>query len=298
MTPIWNNMDWVPGLRTPAFNFFFDAITLMGYDLFIILFLSFGYYFGKSKTFHHAALLIVATGLLNTLLKDYFQDPRPATEFMLDPRVGHSYGFPSGHTQAAIVLWGWLAFEIRRTWTTVALVILIVLISFSRLYLGVHDLGDVTGGALIGLASLGAWIWAVRNEALQGRLQSLGWQRICLVLIALSLILWLIYPAHEFHPVPFSLLGIMLGWFAGYHIAGGQGVDLAGGLLQRASVAGLGALVAFGGLIITTLAGKVLSDIAIVGPLLIYAIGVGFGLLIVWLFPALLRKANLVTSSE
>ena len=112
--PFWNNLDWVLPLRTPFFNLFFEFITLAGYPLFLILLLCFGYFALGSKRFFHAAMLLMAAGLLNSWLKDFGQDPRPAATYALDGRVGDSYGWPSGHTQIAVVLWGYLACSLKK----------------------------------------------------------------------------------------------------------------------------------------------------------------------------------------
>ena len=95
--------------------------------------------------------------MINSFLKDLFQDPRPSEELMLDAQIGLSYGWPSGHTQIAVTLWGFLAYELKDKWFSIFASLLIALIAFSRLYLGVHDLGDVFAGLVIGLIILGAW---------------------------------------------------------------------------------------------------------------------------------------------
>ncbi len=92
--------------------------------------------------------------------KDFFSLPaRPAIEaFRLK---GISFGFPSGHSSGAIAVWGGLAVVFRKRalgWLAPLMVLLIV---FSRLYLGVHFLADVLGGAVLGgLVLFGAWaLW-------------------------------------------------------------------------------------------------------------------------------------------
>ena len=165
---IWQQMDWVLPLRTPFFNGFFELVTLAGYPLFLIMFLCFGYFALGSKRFFHTAMLLMAAGLLNSWLKDFGQDPRPDALYALDGRVGDSYGWPSGHTQIAIVLWGYLAYTIRQTWAYVAAAIFISLQGFSRLYLGVHDLGDVFGVSCSALdVSPPILLWKAMSKAVR-----------------------------------------------------------------------------------------------------------------------------------
>ena len=109
----WNDLSWVEPLRNPYLTPIFENITLLGYPLFLVLFISFGYFFWSPARFTRVAMLLFISGIINSFLKDYFQDPRPAIEFMLDPKVGTSYGLPSGHAQIAVTLWGLLAYELK-----------------------------------------------------------------------------------------------------------------------------------------------------------------------------------------
>ena len=110
---IWNDLSWVEGIRTPALSVFFENISLAGYPTFLILFISFGYFFWSPSRFSRIAMMLFISGLINGFLKDFFQDPRPLIELMLDPKVGTSYGWPSGHAQIAVTLWGLIAYELK-----------------------------------------------------------------------------------------------------------------------------------------------------------------------------------------
>ena len=68
-----------------------------------------------------------------------------------------SYGFPSGHTSVSVTLWGAFALLFRKKWIQYVSIALIVLIPFSRIYLGVHFLADVIGGYVLG--SIILWIF-------------------------------------------------------------------------------------------------------------------------------------------
>ena len=117
-----------------------------------------------------STLLTVFGGmLLNVVLKNVFHRARPHFD---DPILTlSSYGFPSGHTMAATCFYGVLAaFAVWkiRTWSgrLVALalaVFLIVLVGFSRIYLGAHYLSDVLGAMAEGLAWLALCLTAVNT---------------------------------------------------------------------------------------------------------------------------------------
>jgi membrane-associated phospholipid phosphatase len=103
-----------------------------------------------------AALAIVLLGaaVLVVLLKHAFRQPRPDLFQSLAPALG--YSFPSGHALLSSCLYGYLAALLvldgprRRWWPAAALALLVVGISWSRLYLGVHWLSDVLAGGLVG----------------------------------------------------------------------------------------------------------------------------------------------------
>jgi undecaprenyl-diphosphatase len=115
-----------------------------------------------------ALLLSVGGGmLLNVLLKNAFQRARPQ---FADPILTlTSYGFPSGHTMMATTLYGVLcAFAVSKIerWPMRLLAIclaifLVLLVGFSRIYLGVHYLSDVLGAIAEGVAWMALCLTAV-----------------------------------------------------------------------------------------------------------------------------------------
>ena len=120
---------------------------------------------------------------LNTLLKFAFNLPRP---YFLDSSIGTlaahltaaGPGLPSGHAQNAAFVWGYIALRLQRTWVWVLAVVVTLLISFSRLYLGVHFLEDVILGLVLGasLAFLASRVTVFKLNALTalGLLIALG----------------------------------------------------------------------------------------------------------------------------
>jgi glycerophosphoryl diester phosphodiesterase len=147
-------MEWVIAIRSDLLTPIFKAFSALGYGGFLFLFLPLGYWLLSKNIFARVGLWLLLSAILNAYLKDLFQDPRPDPVLQLDPAVGLSYGFPSGHAQIAVVIWFWIAWEVRKTWMWVLSSILVAGICFSRLYLGVHDMGDVLGGIVIGLITL------------------------------------------------------------------------------------------------------------------------------------------------
>lgn len=103
---------------------------------------------------------VAGAGALNQLLKALFARPRPYFEQPLVLET--SYSFPSGHSMLSLVLYGMLAYFAvlaLRTWRARTAVILgsallVLLIGFSRMYLGVHYFSDVVAGYAAG----GVWL--------------------------------------------------------------------------------------------------------------------------------------------
>lgn len=79
-------------------------------------------------------------------------DPTQSEHIPMPP----SKSFPSSHASMAVV--GTLALGTLYPQWIPALVVLTLVLCFSRVYLGVHYLGDVLGGAVYGLVWGAAWI--------------------------------------------------------------------------------------------------------------------------------------------
>ncbi len=90
-------------------------------------------------------------------LKGIFQfpDKQILEAFRLQDKFMHSpFGFPSGHVALTAALWGGSANLFNNMLLKRMMPLAIVLMAFSRMYLGRHFLGDVLGGAVVGLISL------------------------------------------------------------------------------------------------------------------------------------------------
>ncbi|UTM58423.1 phosphatase PAP2 family protein [Photobacterium sp. CCB-ST2H9] len=120
--------------------------------------------------------------LLSTWLKDVLHSPRP---FYLIPDLqngeAYGYGFPSGHTLLATVIWGmlWLRFCATRSWhrAKAGLLFLVVLVlgqAMARVWYGVHFISDTLAAILIGILLLVACSRLITPETIRGKAIWLG----------------------------------------------------------------------------------------------------------------------------
>jgi membrane-associated phospholipid phosphatase len=141
------------------------------------------YLFRRSERYWLITVLLTVFGgmLLNVALKNVFQRARPHFD---DPILTFSsYGFPSGHTMAATCFYGVLAAFARsriRGWPARASAVtlaafMVLLVGFSRVYLGAHYLSDVLGAMTEGTAWVALCLtaanttWRVRQARNQAR---------------------------------------------------------------------------------------------------------------------------------
>jgi glycerophosphoryl diester phosphodiesterase len=273
---IWNDLSWVEGIRTPALSVFFENISLAGYPTFLILFISFGYFFWSPSRFSRIAMMLFISGLINGFLKDFFQDPRPLIELMLDPKVGTSYGWPSGHAQIAVTLWGLIAYELKDKRATIGAGILIFLIAFSRMYLGVHDLGDVISGLIIGTIILAIWHLAVIYKIYE-LLSKKSWM---MVIGLFQIIIYYFYPVHEGHEANVWFLGVMMGWFIG-----SSDIHLNSGRVKKLFLSLASIVIVFIGMVSISQLEANIAMTGLLGIFYSYALGLIFSILVTWIIP-------------
>lgn len=185
-----HDLHWVLALRSAGLTRFAIGLSWLGYSTFIMFFMALGYWAWSKSVFYRLFLLVAFNALLNAYIKDLFQDPRPPLELRIDDRVGDTYGLPSGHAQLAIVMWLWLAWEIRRPWAWAVGSAIAVGVMLSRMYLGVHDLEDILWGAFLGAGSLVAFEFLRRRPTRAQPIPLPLQMSLILGLPALAVLIW------------------------------------------------------------------------------------------------------------
>lgn len=149
-------------IRVPGLNELMLGITTLGEETaFLALALIFFWCIDKKRGY-----LLMAVGFTGTILNQYLKlacrVPRP---WVLDPEftileqareAADGYSFPSGHTQFAVGTFGSIAATEKNKWIKGICIALMILVPFSRMYVGVHTPADVLVGA--GMALILVWL--------------------------------------------------------------------------------------------------------------------------------------------
>jgi undecaprenyl-diphosphatase len=116
-----------------------------------------------------AVAILLADQLAVDLFKNVFQRLRPTYNpeiqnivHTVNNYTGGSYGFISNHAANTFALATFLSFLFKNRSFTLSILLWATIVSYSRIYLGVHYPGDVLGGMLFG--SLIGWLIFILYE--------------------------------------------------------------------------------------------------------------------------------------
>ncbi len=152
---------------TPLLTLILSLITLLGYSVLWGIATLIGIVLARQRKWIHLVTWTfgcLGGELLNRTLKQIFLRSRPVFD---DPlHTVSDYSFPSGHAMFAVIGYGLLAYFVSlgtnsllaRIAVWLGALLLMLLIGFSRMYLGVHYLSDVVAGYAMGLVWLNVCI--------------------------------------------------------------------------------------------------------------------------------------------
>jgi undecaprenyl-diphosphatase len=129
-----------------------DAIPLILFTVALVIFLNFK---GLNKKIPILILSLLGSVCFTHILKLIVRRERPSFALFQE----FTYAFPSGHATASASFYGFILYIVfllypKRISLKVLLILLIILISFSRIYLNLHYLSDVITGGVIGFTFL------------------------------------------------------------------------------------------------------------------------------------------------
>jgi membrane-associated phospholipid phosphatase len=269
---------FLQALASDNLTAFMLQVSAMGYEPFlasVVAILLFGVSFTRGFT---VLLCLLWSALVNSAVKDWVALPRPvhvdanvlnnglptdtpfksmgATSFFglipaevvhhvrsVTPAGADEFGFPSGHVQSTVVLWGAAGTLWSHRIVLGLAPAVVVLMALSRMYLGRHFLADVLGGAALGAVLLAALV-LVRHAS---------WDRLLFAPASAALraalpnaAVWLFLVGAPLAVLPFypERAGALLGIGAGFLVVLRSGIPADDGTrAQRAERVAIGLLI-------------------------------------------------------
>ena len=187
-------LRFLESIRTGVGDFFFATVTHLGEETFFLaLAILFFWCINKKQGYY-----ILMTGLIGTVVNQWLKIvcriPRP---WIIDSNfkpVGDAvaeatgYSFPSGHTQNVAGTWGCIGRYNKQKWVKITAVTIILLVAFSRMYLGVHTPLDVTTSLGISALLVVGFYFVFRDEKSMDKL--MPWVVLGSVLVAIGFIVY------------------------------------------------------------------------------------------------------------
>lgn len=186
-----------------------QTITFLGSEFGFIAILVFVLWAVDERKGFKIGLTVLLSAWINITVKDAFMQPRP---YNLDPSVQRAFepdpGFPSGHAQNSTVFWGIVGSWMKLPAGIVVAILVPLVVSFTRLYLGVHFPTDLFGGWAIGGLILGFYF--AFGRLLEAALAAANPRIRILVAAGVAFVMNAVAPAHT------NLGGAFFGAAAGY----------------------------------------------------------------------------------
>lgn len=145
--------------RTPTMNHFFINFTQIFNAketlIWVVIVMTLSWIMANQRFTWQVTISMGSVLIINRLIKEWVRRPRPATHLLMHYA---GYSFPSGHSSAAAVIIGCLillAWRVgKHRWLqilgTACAVLLIILVGYSRIYVGAHFPSDVLAGWCLG----------------------------------------------------------------------------------------------------------------------------------------------------
>ena len=163
-------LRFLESIRTGVGDFFFSTVTHIGEEVFFLAIAILFYWCISKKQGYYILMTGVVGSVINQWLKIVCRIPRP---WIIDTNfkpVGDAvaeatgYSFPSGHTQNVAGTFGCIGRYNNQKWIKISCAVIILLVAFSRMYLGVHTPLDVCTSLGVAAALVFAFHYVFRTE--------------------------------------------------------------------------------------------------------------------------------------
>ncbi len=142
-------LSFLESLRAPWLDAVMRVVTLLGSEALFLTLALFVFWCTDKRDGYYLLMTGFAGITLNMFLKITCRIPRPwvrnpSLTVVEGAKAGAGgYSFPSGHTQNITATLGVVAVTQRRRWVRILCPAVVLLVAFSRMYLGVHTPADV-----------------------------------------------------------------------------------------------------------------------------------------------------------
>ncbi len=153
----------VQKLSSAFLDMFFSFISKWGeFVPFLVIFVLMYWCFNEKSAMKYLFVFLAGIGV-NTVLKKIIRRPRPyvADSQIIDKYGSKGYSMPSGHTTSAVLTFGgayYLTNKKQKKWQKIVGIVLtiliVLLVMFSRIYLGQHYLSDTIVAVIVSLLCL------------------------------------------------------------------------------------------------------------------------------------------------
>ena len=223
---------WLESVRNPFLNVLMQFFTFFGEELvFMVIALAIFWCVDKREGYYLLFVGFFGT-ILNQFLKLLFHVPRP---WVRDPNFrcvesakgsATGFSFPSGHTQNVVGTLGCIARWHNYFGLRVLCIVILLLTSFSRMYLGVHTPADVGVSLVVATVLVFAFYPIARKATQEPKKMYLLLGVMCAVSLAFVVYAHLCTVTNdpdganlfEGRKNSFSLLGALLGFVVAYPI--------------------------------------------------------------------------------
>lgn len=210
-----------------ALDFLMLIITFVGNPAFWFIVATFIYWQGRRKDSFFLMTLVMCVAALVGVLKPMIARLRPSAEefrvltgdlsYVHFAEYNNMYSFPSGHAAMIASAYSYFANFVSKRKKSI-LIVLVLIVAFSRMYLGAHFISDVIAGLVLGYF-IGKGMFLIYDKAKEEDFSKID-SNIEFATIALMVVLFAVFVSYQ----PLGLTAAVAGFYSGMFICWQQGI--------------------------------------------------------------------------